>query len=341
MTVVNVNEPRALEDDEAATDEDQAVTVDVLANDTAPDGDRLWVESVSAAAHGTATVTGGGVLYTPEPNYHGMDRFTYAVSDGNGGTAEATVEVTVAPVNDAPEPVGVIPDQMLGEGDGEATVELGPFFEDIEEDALTFRASSSNPQVAAVTVSGAVLTLTPVVYGSAAVTVTAEDPRVTDHPDHFVRFPAVAAEKALADGIQVGPEPRRCLRGDDGDRRMRSLRTAARAVRLARHAGGRPQPIALTAAAPAATASASPSMPTSTRRGTSSGATATARRRHACANTRDDLPSNGPTSSPAILDFVSCVRETLPKELRHGTLVARPKKQANRRALNISALFEQ
>ena len=176
VTVVNVNEPPESEDDEAATDEDQAVTVDVLANDTDPDGDRLWVESVSAAAHGTATVTGGGVLYTPEPNYHGMDRFTYAVSDGNGGTAEATVEVTVAPVNDAPEPVGVIPDQMLDEGGGEATVELGPFFEDIEGDALTFRASSSDPQVAAVTVSGAVLTLTPVVYGSAAVTVTAEDP---------------------------------------------------------------------------------------------------------------------------------------------------------------------
>ena len=176
VTVVDVNEPPVLEDDEAATDEDQAVTVDVLANDTDPDGDRLWVESVSAAAHGTATVTGGGVLYAPEPNYHGMDRFTYAVSDRNGGTAEATVEVTVAPVNDAPEPVGVIPDQMLDEGGGEATVELGPFFEDIEGDALTFRASSSDPQVAAVTVAGTVLTLTPVVYGSAAVTVTAEDP---------------------------------------------------------------------------------------------------------------------------------------------------------------------
>ena len=175
VTVVDVNEPPALEDDEAATDEDRAVTVDVLANDTDPDGDRLRVESVSAAAHGTATVTGGGVLYAPEPNYHGMDRFTYAVSDGNGGTAEAAVEVTVAPVNDAPEPVGAIPDQMLDEGGGEATVELGPFFEDIEGDALTFRASSSDPQVAAVTVAGAVLTLTPVVYGSAAVTVTAED----------------------------------------------------------------------------------------------------------------------------------------------------------------------
>ncbi len=176
VSVVNVNEPPALEDDEAATDEDQAVTVDVLANDTDPDGDRLWVESVSPAAHGTATVTGGGVLYTPEPNYHGVDRFTYAVSDGNGGTAEAAVEVTVAPVNDAPEAVGVIPDQVLDEGGGEATVELGPFFEDVEGDPLTFRASSSDPQVTAVTVAGAVLTLTPVVYGSAVVTVTAEDP---------------------------------------------------------------------------------------------------------------------------------------------------------------------
>ena len=175
VKITNVNEPPEAEDDEAATDEDHAVTVDVLANDTDPDGDRLLVESVSAAAHGTATVAAGGVLYTPEPNYHGADRFTYVVSDGNGETAEARVDVTVLPVNDAPAPVGVIPDQALDEGGGEATVELAPFFEDIDGDPLEYRASSSDPSVAMAAVSRAVLTLAPVEYGSAAVTVTAED----------------------------------------------------------------------------------------------------------------------------------------------------------------------
>ena len=175
VTVTNVNERPKAEDDEAATDEDQAVTVDVLANDTDPDGDRLRVESVSAPAHGTTTIAGGGVRYTPELNYHGADRFAYVVSDGNGETAEAAVEVTVLSVNDAPEAVGVIPDQALDEGGGEVTVELSPFFEDVDGDALAYRASSSDPSVATAMVSGAVLTLSPVEYGSATMTVTAED----------------------------------------------------------------------------------------------------------------------------------------------------------------------
>ena len=175
VTVTDVNEPPEAKDDEATTDEDQAVTVDVLANDTDPDGDRLRVESSSPPAHGTTSVTKSAVRYTPDLNYHGVDRFTYVVSDGNGETAEASVEVTVRPVNDAPVAVGVIPDQALDEGGGEATVDLTPFFEDADGDALAYSAASSDPSVAAVAVSGAVLTLAPVDYGSAVVTVTAED----------------------------------------------------------------------------------------------------------------------------------------------------------------------
>ncbi len=175
VTITNMNEPPQANDDEAATDEDQAVTVDVLANDSDPDGDGLRVASLSAPAHGATAVTGGAVRYTPAVNYHGVDRFTYVVADGNGATAEAAVEVTVRAVNDSPVAVGVIPDQALDEGGDAATVELTPFFEDIDGDALAYRASSSDPSVAAAAVTGAVLTLAPADYGSAAVTVTAED----------------------------------------------------------------------------------------------------------------------------------------------------------------------
>ena len=177
VTVTNANESPEARDDEARTLEDQSVTVDVLANDTDPDGDRLRLETVSAAAHGTTRITAGGaVTYTPEANYHGADRFTYVVSDGRGETATATVDVTVLPMNDAPVAVAVIPDQVLDEGGGKVAVDLTPFFEDPDGDALTFRAASSDTDVATVTVMGAVLTLTPVALGAASVTVTAEDP---------------------------------------------------------------------------------------------------------------------------------------------------------------------
>ncbi len=177
VTVTNVNERPEAEDDAAETPEDEAVTVDVLANDTDPDGDSLRVESVSAPEHGTTRIAaGGGVLYTPEANYHGADRFTYVVTDPEGETASAAVEVTVLSVNDAPAAVGTIPDQPLDEGGGSVDVELAPYFEDVDGDELAYRAASSDTDVATVRVAGAVLTVTPVVYGSAMVTVTAEDP---------------------------------------------------------------------------------------------------------------------------------------------------------------------
>jgi hypothetical protein len=47
--------------------------IDVLANDSDPDGDKLTVTGVSAPQHGTAASTGTGVTYTPATNYLGAD----------------------------------------------------------------------------------------------------------------------------------------------------------------------------------------------------------------------------------------------------------------------------
>ena len=91
-------------DDAAETAEDTPVTIAVLANDRDADGDTLTVMEVSAPAHGTARLTDAGTVeYTPEPDFHGSDRFTYAVGDGSGLTAQAAVAVTVQPVNDPPQ----------------------------------------------------------------------------------------------------------------------------------------------------------------------------------------------------------------------------------------------
>ncbi len=106
--------------DAATTPEDQSVTIAVLANDSDPDSDTLRVETVTEPAHGTAVIQNATtVLYSPAANYFGKDSFSYVVADGQGGTAEATVDVTVTAVNDAPVPVD---DQVSVAGNGSVLV---------------------------------------------------------------------------------------------------------------------------------------------------------------------------------------------------------------------------
>ena len=137
VTVSDINEPPVAVDDKVSTAEDQSVSFDALANDTDPDGDHLYVESISSAANGTVVIVADGTLeYTPRGNYYGTDRFTYVAADGRGETATAEVVVTVSPVNDAPVAAGTVPPQVLDEGGVEVTLDLNPFFVDIDGDAL-------------------------------------------------------------------------------------------------------------------------------------------------------------------------------------------------------------
>ncbi|MDE2945049.1 MAG: tandem-95 repeat protein [Gemmatimonadota bacterium] len=175
VTVAPVNDLPVAVDDRVSTNEDEAVTVDVLANDTDPDGDGLSLVSVSAPGNGTARIAAGVVLYMPAANFSGTDRFTYEIEDDGGARASAAVEVTVLPTNDAPMPVGTIPAQTLEEGGDPARIELSPFFEDADGDVLAYGTVSSDSSVVRATVAGSVLTLVPAGYGRVVVVVAARD----------------------------------------------------------------------------------------------------------------------------------------------------------------------
>jgi len=91
-------------DDSVTMDEDTSVLVDVLANDSDPDGDPLTIDSVTEPEHGTVTIEGDKVRYTPDKDYYGTDSFSYTATDGVD-TGTATVTVTVILINDAPAAV--------------------------------------------------------------------------------------------------------------------------------------------------------------------------------------------------------------------------------------------
>jgi hypothetical protein len=107
VIVSPVNDDPLAVDDSATTDEDTSVIINVLVNDSDPDGDTLTVSSVTQPGHGAVTNGTTHVTYTPNPNFLGDDAFTYTVSDGHGSTDTATVSVTVVAPGPAPSPYRV------------------------------------------------------------------------------------------------------------------------------------------------------------------------------------------------------------------------------------------
>lgn len=95
--VIDLNSaPPVANEDHATTSVDTSVIIDVLANDTDPEGDPLDVDGLYDPEHGTLFDNGDGtVTYTPDPGYTGSDYFYYWVEDGNGNFTKGHVGVTV------------------------------------------------------------------------------------------------------------------------------------------------------------------------------------------------------------------------------------------------------
>ncbi|RYF26361.1 MAG: tandem-95 repeat protein [Flavobacteriales bacterium] len=179
VTVTAVNDAPTIINDVLTVNEDAAVTaVNVLINDSSsPDvGETLAVTAVTQSANGTVTLTGGVVRFTPAVNFNGITSFTYTISDGNGGTATGTVNVTVTAVNDAPT---VTNDVLTVNEDAAATV-VNVLTNDSSSpdvgETLTVTAVTQ-PANGTVTLTGGVVRFTPAVNfkGTTSFTYTISD----------------------------------------------------------------------------------------------------------------------------------------------------------------------
>lgn len=101
VTVNPVNDPPTANDDTFDVPKDSTgKALDVLANDSIlPDvGETLTITAVTQPTQGGSVqiaVDGLSVTYQPAAGFEGNDTFTYTISDGNGGTDQATVTVRV------------------------------------------------------------------------------------------------------------------------------------------------------------------------------------------------------------------------------------------------------
>jgi hypothetical protein len=103
IVTVSSAAPDAL-DDTAGTDEDVALTIDVLANDSDADGNPLVVTRILVGPqNGSVAIVDNKLVYTPDENYSGGDSIVYEISDNNGGFDQATLDLTVTAVADAPD----------------------------------------------------------------------------------------------------------------------------------------------------------------------------------------------------------------------------------------------
>lgn len=133
--------------------EDYTATIRPSKSDV--DGDATTLRIVSAPEHGSTTVSGDTIVYTPIANYNGTDRFDLVANDGQVNSSAATAVLTINPVNDAPV---ALSQSVVTDEDTVAVIPLT--VSDVDGDALTvaFGYQSTNGQV---TSSGSTVTYTP------------------------------------------------------------------------------------------------------------------------------------------------------------------------------------
>jgi CshA-type fibril repeat protein len=141
------NQPPNAVDDSATTGFNTPITLNVLGNDTDPEGNSLSIADIQQDTDngGQVVIENGQLIYTPPAGFTGNDSFSYTISDGQGGTDTATVTITVEePANTAPDAVN---DERSTRSDTAITINVLGNDSDPENDPLeisSFEATSTN-----------------------------------------------------------------------------------------------------------------------------------------------------------------------------------------------------
>lgn len=108
INLLSLNTGPTLVDDpsQVAVEDTSVQLTTLLNNDTDPESDSITINTVTQPANGSVVIDSGNtsVTYTPDPNFNGIDSFTYSAVDQFGGlsTNSATVTIVVSGVNDNP-----------------------------------------------------------------------------------------------------------------------------------------------------------------------------------------------------------------------------------------------
>jgi len=149
--------PNAVNDAET-TDENTSVTINVLSNDSDPDGDTLSLVSNTTPGNGTAVISGGNIVYTPAVGFTGVDTFNYTITDTDGNNVTAMVTVTV---NDVNYPPAASNDNDTTPENTPVTISVLGNDGDIDGDTITITNVSATSNGGSATISGNNIIYTP------------------------------------------------------------------------------------------------------------------------------------------------------------------------------------
>jgi hypothetical protein len=179
VSVSNINETPIVENaiDDLFLDEyfgSRQLSIDTLFFD--PDGDNLTY-TLTNSADSVVEVTLVNTTLTINETGLGSSVVTItATDDGEGNLSESTsFTVEVSNINDDPEIIDPIDDQIFQEGFETFTINLLNHFFDKDLDTLTYLVNSSNSSVVTVSVMDSILTITEHGLGNAVINITASD----------------------------------------------------------------------------------------------------------------------------------------------------------------------
>jgi VCBS repeat-containing protein len=94
------NTPPTANGQNVSTDEETDLAITLTGSDA--ENDPLSFSVVNGPSNGALSGTEPNITYTPNENFTGSDSFTFKANDGEDDSANATINITVDPVNDAP-----------------------------------------------------------------------------------------------------------------------------------------------------------------------------------------------------------------------------------------------
>jgi len=175
LSIASVDDLPIAVSDLRSTTSNTAITVAVLTNDTNLGDGGIVVSVATAPTHGSASVSGNQVIYTPANNYSGSDTISYRITDVDGDTSVSTIPLNVTCTQNCTSDVKLSWSAPTTKADGTALTNLSGF--------MVYYGTSSKNYSNAIDVAGAT-SLTRTIAGLTAGTyyfaVTAYDANGTE-----------------------------------------------------------------------------------------------------------------------------------------------------------------